>query len=305
MDIRPTLPYTYECFEETLFKIENAYSKVKIKSIGKSLMGRDLYAVKVGCGEKKVFINGAHHANEWITTPLLLKYLYEFLVAEEKGKLIGGIDAKMLFNETTLHMVPLVNPDGMELVAGGAKEGSELFENAKRISKRYPGIPFPSGWKANAAGVDLNLNYPAMWGRARETKKSLGISSPAPRDFVGHSPLCAPEARAVYDYTLSNGFCLTLSYHTQGKVIYWKYHDFLPLSSEEIALALSCASGYKTEVTPSESGYAGYKDWFISCYDKPGYTIEAGEGESPLPIEQFDEMYRDNEPLIALAMHMA
>ena len=48
------------------------------------------------------------------------------------------------------------------------------------------------------------------------------------------------------------------------------------------------------EETPSASGYAGYKDWFILEYDKPGYTIEAGLGTNPLPMSQFEKIYRDN-----------
>ena len=48
------------------------------------------------------------------------------------------------------------------------------------------------------------------------------------------------------------------------------------------------------EETPSASAYAGYKDWFIQEYNRPGYTIEAGEGENPLPMEQFDKIYADN-----------
>ena len=29
-------------------------------------------------------------------------------------------------------------------------------------------------------------------------------------------------------------------------------------------------------------------------YDKPGYTIEAGLGTNPLPMSQFEKIYRDN-----------
>ena len=29
-------------------------------------------------------------------------------------------------------------------------------------------------------------------------------------------------------------------------------------------------------------------------YDRPGYTIEAGLGENPLPMEQFSKIYKDN-----------
>ena len=44
----------------------------------------------------------------------------------------------------------------------------------------------------------------------------------------------------------------------------------------------------------------GYKDWFIQTYNRPGYTIEAGLGENPLPISQFDEIYKDNIGILSL-----
>ena len=75
--------------------------------------------------------------------------------------------------------------------------------------------------------------------------------------------------------------------------------------SLEIANKLSEASGYRLEVTPAESGYAGYKDWFISAFNRPGYTVEAGSGENPLPISQFDEIYSDNKNLLVTALNLA
>ena len=44
----------------------------------------------------------------------------------------------------------------------------------------------------------------------------------------------------------------------------------------------------------------GYKDWFIQIYNRPGYTIEAGLGENPLPISQFDIIYKDNIGILIL-----
>lgn len=44
----------------------------------------------------------------------------------------------------------------------------------------------------------------------------------------------------------------------------------------------------------------GYKDWFIQIYNRPGYTIEAGLGENPLPISQFDKIYKDNIGILIL-----
>lgn len=157
-------------------------------------------------------------------------------------------------------------------------------------------------WKLiNITGVDLNLQFPALWEKAKEIKYTQGFNKPAPRDFVGFGPLTEPESLAIYNFTLSHNFSLILSYHSQGEVIYWQFQDYNPPRSLEIGEKLSQASGYSLEETPFNSSFAGYKDWFIQNYNKPGYTIEVGIGENPLLISQFDEIYNDNLGVLVLS----
>ena len=73
----------------------------------------------------------------------------------------------------------------------------------------------------------------------------------------------------------------------------------------EIGRELERVSGYPLETTPETSGYAGYKDWFISYYNRPGYTIEIGIGENPLPISDFPVIYPPNKNLMATALSLA
>lgn len=270
------------------------YPFIKGNTAGTSLMGQNLYYFQMGEGENEVFYNGAHHANEWITTPLLLRFLEEYAESYISGGTIGGLSAASLYARTTLYLLPMVNPDGVDLVTGALSPNSSFYKTARLYADNYPQIPFPNGWKANIGGVDPNLSYPANWEEAREIKFSQGFTSPAPRDFVGNMPLDAPESRAVYDFTRGRFFRLTLSYHTQGKVIFWKYLDYLPPNAQEIGEYFSAVSGYALADTPYESSFAGYKDWFIATYNLPGYTIEAGSGVNPLPRSQFPEIYRDN-----------
>ena len=97
-------------------------------------------------------------------------------------------------------------------------------------------------------------------------------------------------------------FALTISFHTQGRVIYWKYKDYLPPDSYEIAQKFAAVSGYSLELTPEASGNAGYKDWFIQSYNRPGYTVEAGLGTAPLPISLLPDLYAENEGIMALGL---
>ncbi|MCI8482144.1 MAG: hypothetical protein HFJ27_03545 [Clostridia bacterium] len=110
---------------------------------------------------------------------------------------------------------------------------------------------------------------------------------------------------AIYDYTLAHSFRLVLAYHTQGKEIYWRFQNYLPNGSYYIGQRFSDVSGYVLADTPYNSSFAGYKDWFIQNYNLPGYTIEAGLGENPLPISQFNEIYRDNLGILVLGAVLA
>ena len=136
---------------------------------------------------------------------------------------------------------------------------------------------------------------------AREIKFSQGFTRPGPRDYVGRAPLDQPETRALAGYTQYIDPALVLAYHSQGKEIYWKYQDIEVPGARELGEAFASASGYTLSDVPYASGFAGYKDWFIKHFRKPGYTIEVGQGENPLPLSQFDEIYRDNLGILVLA----
>ena len=138
-------------------------------------------------------------------------------------------------------------------------------------------------------------------GNAKAIKFAQGVTSPAPADYVGSAPLTAPESRAMYDYTLALDPSLTLSYHSQGRVIYWRFLDYEPANSRAIAELFASVSGYAVEETPYASGFAGYKDWFIQNFDRPGYTIECGLGENPLPLSQFESIWNANLGILTLA----
>ena len=93
---------------------------------------------------------------------------------------------------------------------------------------------------------------------------------------------------------------MILAYHTQGQEIYWNFQNINPPNGYEIGEKFAKASGYLLTEVPYNSSFAGYKDWFILYFDKPGYTIETGWGENPLPISQFDEIYNDNLGILIL-----
>ena len=302
MSIVPTnVPITSQLNQQIIEKLLQTYPFLRSETLTKTAYDRPVLTLVIGSGPRKVLFTASHHANEWITTPILLKFVEDFAEAIQEGGTISGLDAREIAKKVTIYTVPMVNPDGVDLVTGAITEGTLPYGLAKAMAEFYPDIPFPNGWKANLAGVDLNLQYPAGWLQAREIKFSQGYTRPGPRDYVGRAPLNQPETRALAGYTEFLDPALVLAYHTQGGVIYWQYEDIFVPGAKELAEKMAQRSGYQLEDTPYESAFAGYKDWFIKFFGRPGYTIEAGRGENPLPLCQFDEIYKENLPILLTA----
>jgi len=298
-EVVPTdISFTFRLLSLCVEGLTARYPFIQTKIIGHSVAGRALYSLDIGSGNNHVMYNASHHANEWITTPVLMHFLEEYAASYSNSGSIFGYEARQIYERSTIHLVPMVNPDGVDLVTGAIPPGSALYRMAQDMN--YLNLPFPDGWKANIKGVDLNLNYPAGWEIAREIKFAQGFTAPGPRDYVGPEPLSEPESRAMVMLSRTYDFRLTLSYHTQGEVIFWRYLDYLPPDSLEIVRLFSEVSGYTYLETPYASGHAGYKDWFIQEFNRPGYTIEAGLGANPLPITQFDKIYNDNIGILTL-----
>ena len=284
-------PITWAASDQMIRDIVEKYPFCRTEIIGQTAFGRKLRTLVVGTGPRKVFYSAAHHANEWITSLILLKFGEQFARAVAEQGQIFGVDAAELARQVTIYMVPMVDPDGVDLVTGAIVPGSEEYQQARRLAENYPEIPFPNGWKANLKGVDLNLNYPARWLQAREIKFSQGFTRPGPRDYVGRAPLGQEESRAMASFTEYLDPELVIAFHTQGKEIYWQFGDYMVPGARELGEKLAAVSGYELAETPYESSFAGYKDWFIQEFRRPGYTVEAGSGVNPLPLEQFPEIY--------------
>lgn len=293
------IDYTYDIMERDLQALKVRYPFLEIGLAGRSVLGRNLYYVKLGNGPNEVFYNGAHHGLEWITSPLLMKFIEDFSKAYANNSDLAGYKVQELWNKSTIYIMPMVNPDGVDLVLNGLSSSNPYYQDL--IEWNGGSMDFSKVWQANVRGVDLNHNYDASWELSKEAEAEYGITGPGPTRFSGPYPESEPESRAVADFTRRHNFRLVLAYHSQGQVIYWTYSDLTPAESTQIVQRFAEVSGYIPSQTSGIVSYAGYKDWFIKEYRRPGFTIEVGRGTNPLPISQFHEIYKDNIELLLLA----
>ena len=263
--IKTNKNYTYDILKNDLFFLKYEYPFFKIKAIGKSTLGENIIYIKLGKGNKKLFINSSHHANEWMTSLITMMFIEKYLQLYNKKEFYKGYDINELWEKVSLYIVPMVNPDGVNLCLKNKKIINEKLY--LEIWEKYKDNL--EDWKANIRGVDLNLQFPAGWEQAREIKFSQGFNRPAPRDFVGFGPLTEPESLAIYNFTLEHNFQLILAYHSQGEVIFWQFQNFNPPNARIIGELFEKASGYTLADTPFNSSFAGYKDWFIEKFNKP------------------------------------
>lgn len=246
----------------------NAYEGEK-RIIGNSLLGRNLYAMKLGGGSPVGIAVYAIHAREWITAQLAITQMHTPVLG-------------------TVWVLPLVNPDGALLSQTGAESasGSEYERFLSAYSREELRL-----WKANARGVDLNVNFDADWGKGVSNVRSCGAEN-----GIGARAFSERETRALRDFTLSIRPDYTVSYHTKGEEIYWYFGQSTQpcLRDFRIATELSRTTGYPLRQTVGSCG--GYKDWCISALKIPAFTVETGaeHWRHPLGEDALETMKQDN-----------
>lgn len=136
-DIVPTdVRYPYELMNMNILSLQNLYPFIEVMDIGNSVLGRPILSLKIGTGPKEVFYNASFHANEWITSVVLMKFVEDYARAIATNDTISGYLANDIYQTTTLYVVPMVNPDGVDLVTSYLTPSSTGYQTALSISQR-------------------------------------------------------------------------------------------------------------------------------------------------------------------------
>lgn len=226
--------------------------------IGKTGLGEDiLYLAVKKTQTPRVICQYSIHAREYVTTYLALKQIQHFLANGKRGK---------------VYFIPAVNVDGIKIA---------LTENPL--------------YKANAFGVDLNVNFDARWGSGEKNLRVRGAEN-----FIGKYPFSESETKALRDFTLKIKPQATISYHSKGEEIYYEFFQTKADKKRDFKIAkrIAKSTGYKIVSTPNSAG--GYKDWCIQNLKIPAFTIEVGSDSlsHPIGIDKVGEIFEKNKGVI-------
>ena len=112
--IVPTnISYSYSILQINLDTLKRLYPFLEVGVAGYSVLGKPIPYVRIGTGSKEVFYSASYHANEWITSPVLMKFLADYCYTYKNNLNIYGIPTRDIYNSTSIYIIPMVNPDGV------------------------------------------------------------------------------------------------------------------------------------------------------------------------------------------------
>lgn len=288
--------YSYEMMIEDLRALESKYPHtIQKKSIGKTKYGRDIWAVKVGNGNKTVLIDGTIHAREWVATVIIMKMIETYAQQYEQPLLTyEGKTVKEILDDTSIWFVPMLNPDGVELQQHGL--ASFPVKEHQRFIEMNQGREDFSSWKANADGIDLNRQFPIGWEGTNRSKNR----NPTYQYYKGSKPFEALEVVHFVQFVKEIDPEVSISYHSSGQVLFWFYlYDSRQLraTTYELAEKIATETGYKIAPETDNTYTAVYRDWFSVNFERPSITIEVGKyaGEVAIPIDEIAIEWEKNK----------
>ena len=282
--VNPYVTYTYEQMCIDIDYLANTYPDlVSVFSIGTSAEGRDIMAFTLGKGSKRVVMCASMHAREYISTNFIMYMADSYALGYVNNETRDGYSIRQSLDNVTLVIIPMVNPDGINL----AQHGYESTKNSEYLSGLKTNSFGYRGWKANSNGVDLNNNFDILW---------YSKGKPSFSGYSGPYAASEPETQAMQNFINDADYEIFASFHTQGQVLYWmdsicdqtlkqKFKPHIDRICREIGF---------TEMPPDTSvGYSGYMTDYVRYFRKKmAMTIELCPyvGDYPYPETEFDKI---------------
>ena len=302
--------YTYDMVMRDIYFLKQRYPDLcEIIKLGTTADGRDIIDVAVGSktASKDVIIQYSMHAREYINTLLGMKQLEELLKGMQGGAEYNGIPYSTILQDVRLHIIPLMNPDGVTISQLGfdginsetiRADLNKIWATDNEAGRGDVNLAaYTSTWKANALGVDLNRNYDTLW----EDAGVGGTTEPSSARYPGPFAHSENETVALLALEEAVNCSAQIAYHSEGDLIFWNYgvEGDLYAKDEQLAQVVAATTGYPLESTvTSNQSTSGCSDYFIRELGVPSITIETGTGDCPIGIDQWDGIWSRNAQVL-------
>ncbi|MDF0728780.1 M14 family zinc carboxypeptidase [Cytobacillus sp. S13-E01] len=292
--VNPDQVYTYDQMMMDIKSLTRHYpEELEVKIIGRSTLGKEIPAIKLGKGEKNILFIGSHHGREWLTTNLLMKMLDAYTPAYKKGGTLFEYDVSVL-DKVSIWFVPMLNPDGVTIQQQGIDKFPIVYKELL-LDMNENDLNFKK-WKANGIGIDLNRQYPAGWNEIEGDSDNVSYQF-----YKGNKPLEAKETDAMVRFTYEIDPSIAIAYHSSGRVLYWYYKNKSEFVNRDkkIAQKFSKMTGYELAEPPKHAVGGGYTDWFISEFNRPAFTAEISfqVNETSPPLYVLAEEWKRNRAI--------
>lgn len=299
-----TAKYTYSQMSKDINALVKKYPELVSSSvIGKSYDNRNLYDIVVGNpnAKKKVVIQATIHGREYINSLLVMRQIETICANYYTGTYEGKYYSE-IFDKTCYHIVPMTNPDGVTISQYGAKgiKDAKLRASLEKMCKKYGKGKkrYYTRWKSNARGVDLNKNYDVGWKRNK-----TGPKHPDQYGYKGSKAYSEKETQILMSLVNTVKPNAVISYHSTGSVIYWNFNKTgdLQKKSKSLFKVANKLTGYKdAEPNLSKTAKNGpnFGAWVTTKKKTPTLTIENGVGECPLPLDEYNGIWKKNKNLL-------
>ena len=80
--------YSSYVLYDNIEKLKDRYNFLTTGNIGYSVLGKPIPYIKIGSGSNEVMYSASIHANEWINSVVLMKFVEDFANAYESNRFI-------------------------------------------------------------------------------------------------------------------------------------------------------------------------------------------------------------------------
>lgn len=256
----PHYPYTYR---RTMCAVKRMLCRyrglLRVEETGTSEQGRNIPLLSLGTGKRKLFLLGSIHGREYVTTGYLLRCMEEYAENLQKKEIYGEFDLQEILREFSFYVLPVCNPDSVEIALGRALP---MIRGAEFCAYTY---------KNNSRNINLNANFPFEWQAVPKERQG------------GNFAASEKETRFIMNLCDKHDFEKALSFHIRGGCLYWRdrVNGRIP-DDRELAERISARCKLRLcPVTADIKNCAGgFENWFRSMFNRPALCVELVDDET-------------------------